>query len=177
MSGNRNGAAMRLTAVVWLALIANWSYPAAAQTGKPFALECEALSTPLGMDAPHPLLSWKLQDTRDGAKQTAYQVQVAADRKSLESGKADVWDSGRVVSEQSIGVVYRGPSLSPSKRYYWRVKLWDAAGKEYPQSETSWWETGLLIQDAWNAPWIGYETPEESAVRHAIPRSESRPSK
>ena len=66
-----------------------------------------------------------------------------------------------------MNVSYHGPALTAGKRYYWRVKVWDASGKLYPQSETSWWETGLLIQDAWNAPWIGYETPEEAAVRHA----------
>ncbi len=47
------------------------------------------------------------------------------------------------------------------------VKLWGANGKAYAASETDWWETGLMSQDAWKAQWIGYETPEEAAVRHA----------
>jgi alpha-L-rhamnosidase len=37
----------------------------------------------------------------------------------------------------------------------------------YPVSRPSWWETGLLTQDAWKSAWIGYETAEEDAVRHA----------
>ena len=61
----------------------------------------------------------------------------------------------------------REPALQPSTRYFWLVKVWDAAGKPYAESETSWWETGLLKQEAWRGQWIGYETPEEAAVRHA----------
>ena len=75
--------------------------------------------------------------------------------------------SGRIDGAQSINISYHGPALAPGKRYFWRVKVWGAAGNPYPAHETSWWETGLLIQEAWNAPWIGYETPEENAVRHA----------
>jgi alpha-L-rhamnosidase len=47
------------------------------------------------------------------------------------------------------------------------VKLWDAAGKPYAESVVSWWETGLMKQENWRAQWIGYETAEEDAVRHA----------
>jgi len=115
--------------------------PAFAQTGKPVALECESLVTPLGMDAIHPQLSWKLQDSRDGAKQTAYELQVASSLALLSGAKPEVWDSGRIVSDKSIGVAYGGPTLKPSTRYYWRVLAWDRNGKPYPASDPSWWET------------------------------------
>jgi hypothetical protein len=69
------------------------------QSSRPVKLECEVLSTPLGMDAEKPLLSWKIEDSRHSAKQTAYQIQVASTEEKLASGKADVWDSGRVESE------------------------------------------------------------------------------
>jgi len=41
------------------------------------------------------------------------------------------------------------------------------AGNAYPASEPSWWETALLKPENWQAQWIGYETTEENAVRHA----------
>ena len=69
---------------------------AMAQVGKPEKLECESLVTPLGMDAEKPTLSWQLRDTRDGAKQTAYEVQVATSTANLAAGKGDIWDSGKV---------------------------------------------------------------------------------
>jgi alpha-L-rhamnosidase len=140
---------------------------ASGQTAKPVALECESLTTPLGMDAKTPLLSWKTQDSRAGARQTAYEIQVASSSAGLTAGKADIWDSGRVESGSSIGVKYGGPALAASKRYFWRVLAWDRDGKQYSASDVSWWETGLLEQENWKAKWIGFEEPELRAVRDA----------
>jgi alpha-L-rhamnosidase len=141
--------------------------PAFAQSAKPVMLECESLSTPLGMDAKKPLLSWKLQDSMQGARQSAYEIQVASTAEMFASAKADVWDSGRVESDNSLGVPYGGTALEPSKRYYWRVLVWDQDNKMLAPSETSWWETGLLEQKNWNAKWIGYEEPELRRVRES----------
>jgi alpha-L-rhamnosidase len=155
---------------VWSVLLGMTSLPllsAPVPARGPVGLRVDNLRTPLGIDDPTPRFSWQLRDPAQGARQTAYQVDVSSTAAALNQGKADVWTSGRIDGPQSLNVVYKGPALAASKRYYWRVKAWDASGKEYPPSEASWWETGLLIQDAWNAPWIGYETPEESSVRHA----------
>ncbi|HEY1924772.1 MAG TPA: family 78 glycoside hydrolase catalytic domain [Candidatus Acidoferrum sp.] len=140
---------------------------ARGQAGKPEKLECESLVTPLGMDVEKPLLSWQLRDSRDGARQTAYELQVASSEAGLTAGKADVWDSGKVESGASIGVAYGGPQMQASKRYFWRVLVWDRERKPYPASDVSWWETGLLKQENWKAKWIGYEESEERAVRES----------
>jgi alpha-L-rhamnosidase len=144
--------------------------PLAAQaqafTG-PVELRVDNLKTPLGIDDPAPRFSWQLRDLARGARQTAYEVLVASQAGLLRQGKADVWDSGKIASDASLNVRYQGPALQASTRYFWRVRVWDAAGKPYAESDTSWWETGLLKQEAWRGQWIGYETPEEAAVRHA----------
>ncbi len=106
-------------ACLWL-----WVGVASAQSAKPVMLECESLITPLGMDAKEPLLSWKLQDTNTGAQQTSYEIQVASSSALLAAGTPDIWDSRRVESRDSIGAGYRGPALTPSKRYFWRVLVW-----------------------------------------------------
>src|SRR5580704_9188972 len=108
---------------------------ALAQSAKPVKLECESLITPLGMDTAKPQLSWKMEDPRSGARQTAYQIQVASKAELLVGGKGDVWDSGRVESSESHGVIYGGPAFEPSKRYYWRVLVWDKDGKAGAPSE------------------------------------------
>lgn len=135
--------------------------------GKPTALQCDALDTPMGLDAKQPLLSWKLQDGRVGARQSAYEIFVASNSGLLEKGRADVWDSGRVKSDHSVDVPYGGPALAPETRYYWRVQVWDQDGKTYPQSDVSWWETGLLDASGWKAQWIGYEDVEQKSLREA----------
>jgi alpha-L-rhamnosidase len=145
--------------------------PAGAQnpanaTG-PVHLRVDNLKTPLGIDDPTPAFFWQLRDPSRGAKQTAYEVTVASQQSMLESGSADVWESGRIASGESLNIRYGGPALKPETRYYWRVKVWGAKNQPYSDSEIGWWETGLMNQDAWRAQWIGYETPEEATVRHA----------
>jgi alpha-L-rhamnosidase len=134
---------------------------------KPARLTCDSLVAPLGLDDPRPRLSWQLRDARDGARQTAYRVQVATAAALLAAGKADVWDSGKTASDRSVGVAYAGPELAAETRYYWRVLVWDQDGNPYPASETTWWETGLISAANWQAKWIGYETEEERRIREA----------
>ncbi|HEU5457408.1 MAG TPA: family 78 glycoside hydrolase catalytic domain, partial [Terracidiphilus sp.] len=133
----------------------------------PTHLRVNNLRCPLGLDEAQPSFSWQLSDAAHGARQTAYEVQVASSETALRAGNADVWQSGRVAGGQSMNVRYAGPALKPGTRYYWRVRVWGARGKTYEPSAVSWWETGLMTQDAWRAQWIGYETKEEAAVRQA----------
>ena len=116
----------------------------AISIGAPVKLQTDNLPTPLGLDDPAPQFAWQLKDLRRGAHQSAYQLQVATRRELLASGKPDVWDSGRITSDQSVGVSYKGTALSPTTRYFWRLLAWDQDGKPYPASEISWWETGLM---------------------------------
>jgi alpha-L-rhamnosidase len=133
----------------------------------PVKLELNNLETPLGLDDRAPGFSWQLNDGARGARQTAYEVSVASTPELLSHGKGDVWSSGRVETWQSLNVRYAGPALKASTRYWWSVKVWGADSKPYPESAASWFETGLMSQDAWKAQWIGFETKEEAAVRNA----------
>ena len=140
---------------------------AQSPSSRPVQLKCDALVNPLGIDSKEPRLSWQLRDGRFEARQTAYEIQVASNPALLEVGKPDVWDSGRVESDQSAGVSYAGPALIAEKRYFWRVKVWDKDGKPYPASDASWWETGLLDAREWRGKWIGREEQEHKRVREA----------
>jgi len=150
-----------------LSLAALPSLGQAASARGPVELRVDTVRAPLGIDDPAPKFSWQLRDPARGASQSAYEVQVSSSAEGLTESKSDIWDSGRVSSSQSLNIRYQGPPLVPGKRYFWRVRAWDAAGKRYPESETSWWETGLMTQSGWRALWIGYETMEERAVRKA----------
>jgi alpha-L-rhamnosidase len=118
-------------------------------------LKCESLTNPLGLDELHPRLSWWLSSRQRGQVQTAYRVQVAGSSEALAKGKPDLWDSGRVASDQSIHVVYRGKPLTSRLRCWWRVRAWDRDGKPSAWSQPATWEMALLKPADWRAKWIG----------------------
>lgn len=119
----------------------------------PYRLTCEYRQNPLGLGVRQPRLSWQLRadDGARGAAQSAYQLVVAAD---LSCERSVLWDTGKVHSDQSVHVRYEGPPLRSTQRCYWRVRVWDEAGRPSDWSEIAWWEMGLLTVDDWQAEWI-----------------------
>lgn len=115
---------------------------------------CEYVREPLGIDEPFPRLSWILQSDERGQKQTAYQVLVASGPELLAKDNGDLWDSGRVESDQSTHVVYAGKPLASRMRCFWKVRVWDQGGRESPWSESARWTMGLLKPEDWQAKWI-----------------------
>jgi alpha-L-rhamnosidase len=134
----------------------------------PVHLRCEYLENPLGIDTPSPHLSWQSDSTERNWKQAAYQILVASDDESLRAGRAEIWDSGKIDSSESVGVAYRGPALESRKRYYWKVRVWDSAGQVSESAAGAWWEMGLLHPPDWKAKWIRWENPENDVDRKGI---------
>lgn len=129
---------------------------------EPVRLRCDHRDNPLGIDSPAPRLSWQDDSTERDWSQTAYQVFVATCPEKLREGVADVWDSGMQSSGESVGIVYRGPSLAARKRYYWSVKVWDSRGQVTQAATPVWWEMGLLGKGDWApAQWISWNDPEK----------------
>ena len=90
-----------------------------------YDLKTEYLSSPLGIDNPHPRLTWKLKDPRKGAGQTAYQVWMASDSVAVvnESAKT-TW---KQFSPENL-MVFKEEKLQPFTRYFWKVAIWDKHG-------------------------------------------------
>ena len=120
---------------------------------------------PLGIDDVAPQFSWQSDSTERNWRQSAYEVVVASSPENLRNGNADVWDSGRQASDESVGVAYRGPALQSRKRYFWMVRVWDGNGRQSESSESAWWEMGLLQSSDWKAKWITRPDPDASADR------------
>ncbi|WP_406357824.1 family 78 glycoside hydrolase catalytic domain [Streptomyces sp. NBC_00658] len=114
----------------------------------------EYADTLLGTEVEHPRLTWELNARGRGARQSAYRVRVALTEKDLVRGRHLVWDSGRVESDRTVGIVYAGPALRPRTRYHWQVRVWDGEGRASAWSAPRWWET-TLPKDAWQGFWIG----------------------
>lgn len=121
----------------------------------PTRLRCEFTVDPIGVGERQPRLSWRLTAAERGIQQTAYQVQVASDVERLRNGSADLWDSGRVSSDESVHVFYSGQPLRSRQRCWWRVRVWDASSVLTEWSSTAYWELALLEASDWSASWIG----------------------
>lgn len=84
-----------------------------------------------------PSFGWIVGSGKKSSTQTAYRLLLASDKKILEADSADVWDTGRVNSEQSLHILYNGNPLEPGNVYFWKVKTWDNHGHESPYSEVA----------------------------------------
>ncbi len=117
-------------------------------------LNVNGRTNPLGIPGGPPSLGWKATSDSRGVVQGAYQVRVASSEDALAS--PDVWDSGKVVSDQQVDVQYGGPALSAGTRYVWQVRTWDGTDATSAWSAPASFETGLLNASDWGgADWIG----------------------
>ena len=71
-------------------------------------LRCEYRQDPMGIDVTKPRLSWVLNSGR----QMAYQIVVN-----------DLWDTGKVESDQTISIEYAGKPLASLMRCEWKVRV------------------------------------------------------
>ncbi len=94
--------------------------------------------TPLGIDVEKPTFSWQMiaPEGERGYSQSAYQLVVKDEKGTV------VWDTGKIESDESVGIQYAGEDLEATTRYTWTVTVWDQDG--HTASESSWFETGLI---------------------------------
>jgi alpha-L-rhamnosidase len=118
----------------------------------PASLKCEHMVRPIGVDSPSPRLSWLMIDSRRGALQQAYRVYVGTDSVQLQRKNSMVWDSGKILSSNSL-ITYKGAALRPFTKYYWRLELWDKDGKALGGVISS-FETGMMGMENWKGTWI-----------------------
>jgi hypothetical protein len=84
---------------------------------------------------PNPRLGWVVNSDLPNTLQRAYRILVASSPQLLANDEGDMWDSGRVESDNSVAVRYDGKPLQTSAVYCWKVKTWDNRGVESPFSQ------------------------------------------
>jgi len=152
-----------LAVAIFLLGLCGCSSPRGTEGGKPASLEaaelaCEWQAEPLGLDVVQPRLAWKLR-ARDpaerGQRQSAYHVLVATERGALARNVGDLWDSGVVQSDRTVGIEYAGEPLRSTQHAWWKVRARDRGGRWSRWSSVAHWCTGPLMPSDWGARWIG----------------------
>ncbi|MHA6484885.1 alpha-L-rhamnosidase [Paenibacillus sp. strain BS8-2] len=122
-------------------------------------LRVEYVDRPLGIDIARPRLGWILHaEGRRGVEQSAYQILAASSTDLLAEHIGDLWDTGKIVSDESQQITYAGTKLVSGQRVYWKVRVWDEADIAGSWSEISSWSMGLLSRDEWGGCWIGLKS-------------------
>jgi alpha-L-rhamnosidase len=147
--------------VLWLLLIAVFAN-ASAQSTSINRLQTEHLTDPLGIDAPHPRLSWTLPSAAippngaTAAVQSTYTITLGTDSAAVVFGKSNsntyTWQPDQQASDQQL-TTYQGPPLQPFTKYYWSITATTPNGQQI-QSAVAKFETGMLDQANWKGSWI-----------------------
>jgi len=87
-------------------------------------LKTENGINPLGIGALHPRFRWLLKSNERAQGQRAYQVLVAGSLETLQANVGDKWDSGKVISDNSVEIPYNGGPLASGEKCYWKVRVW-----------------------------------------------------
>lgn len=126
-------------------------------------LRVEYLTDPLGVQETRPRMSWILNADARGVHQTAYQILAASSEALLGKETGDLWDSGKVESDQMAHVVYAGKPLQAEQDVFWKVRVWTQDGEPTPWSAVARWRMGLLTVADWKAKWISVPGPAPAA--------------
>ena len=130
----------------------------------PVELRCEYGVNPMGVDVPAPRLCWKIESIARGQTQGAYQILVASSAELLAKDGGDLWDSGKVASDETLHIAYAGMELKSSQQVFWKVRVWDAAGAASEWSAAANWTMGLLKPEEWQGKWICAQATSEALL-------------
>ncbi len=127
------------------------------------SLKVEQRENPEGIATVTPQFSWKYKGAHSDVMQTAYQIDVAATEKELQTGENLLWTTGKVASDQSLFISYGGSELESGKKYFWRLTTW-LNTEEKLESKIQHWSMALLKDSDWKARWIGINDEDKLRV-------------
>ena len=125
-----------------------------------YDLRVNDLVAPMGIDASGLSFSWKMRSDAVGAMQTAYWITVTND------AGTQVWNTGWINSDQSVGIRYEGKTLKSAEKYTVSVRIKDQDGAETEPADTC-FETGLPKERPFaDAKWITIHEAEHVKCRN-----------
>jgi alpha-L-rhamnosidase len=106
----------------------------------------ELMEHPSGISIENPRFGWQLSSEQNGTSQSAYQIIVS-------SSEGEVWNTGKITSNQSQLISYEGKPLKSGVRFEFTVTVWDENDRQ-SSTLTSYFETVPDPKEL-NAKWIG----------------------
>lgn len=98
------------------------------------------------------LFAWALPYLSQAQK--SYQILVASSREYIDNNVGNMWNSGCVISNNSLNVEYNGKQLEMGKTYYWSVRFWDYLNRTSQYSEPQSFVYGENLAETSNSPAI-----------------------
>jgi alpha-L-rhamnosidase len=81
-----------------------------------------------------PEYSWIVP--KEAFLQSAYQILVASSKVNIDNNIGDIWNTGQVRKNTSSNISHGGKTLEIGKKYFWKVRIWDADNRTGDYSET-----------------------------------------
>lgn len=121
---------------------------------RPGDLRCDFVTNPLAINTATPRLGRTLPSLEETHGQQAYHILVSSSLAKLHENNGDLWDSGRINSDQSQLITYGGTALLSRQHAYWKVRIWNQDNRASQWSKANNWRMGLTKDQDWQAHWI-----------------------
>ncbi|MGH8022168.1 MAG: alpha-L-rhamnosidase C-terminal domain-containing protein [Limisphaerales bacterium] len=124
-------------------------------------LFCDLLNHPelTVITTPIPTFGWDYQPYFRNDRQTGYRIIVASSAALAEAGIGDTWDSGWVLSSNSINVPYAGRELQPDSSYFWRVQTANHSNQMGSLSAVQQFNTASELSNPLTTSGVIYQQP------------------
>jgi len=154
----------RVIIIYLLVLFCSTSLSFGSKSGFSFKrMLVEYAENPINIDEPHPRFTWIVASEKRHQSQSGYRILVASSLKNLSLNHGDLWDSGKVISSETIQHEYESNNLKSNTTYFWKVIFWDGEGKAHVSPQVK-FETSFLNSKEWTAQWIG-----KGAINEPLP--------
>lgn len=111
-------------------------------SGVPHGLTIEYIREPekTRITDSQPEFGWIVPD--EAVSQKAYQILVSSDKDKIKINRGDIWNSGKVISRNSINIGFGGHALKENSTYFWKVRIWDKDDQLSEYSKVQVFRTG-----------------------------------